>query len=339
MQAFSYFPIQRFRFTIRARQHIALPFFPGYPLHGILGDMLIPSKCRPEIKGNDPPCVTCPRPSACAFAYLYKPDARHIPGAGTMTEYPRPYIINPTPVPAGGIKKHELYEFDITLIGRAANFITEIIAALLEAGDFGITGRSAEFDLANVEIIQADSNHSMFLDGRMNGLPYHPVNAAGGEHASQCDEVAISLLTPWRIKEQGNLVEIHLPFSLVLKSLVTRICNLALAYFYEPEFLSELAKSSSKDVCPFGKKITGCPYSPECEILKKKAQDIIIADQQIEPYLKSVDLEKWKKEGGLVGGVTYQGDMRPFMPVLQLGMHVHVGKLAMQGYGKYHLEC
>jgi len=134
-------------------------------------------------------------------------------------------------------------------------------------------------------------------------------------------------------------VEIRLPFSLILKSLVTRICDLSLAYICDPEFLLELAQSSGNDECPFGKKIKGCPCSPECETLKKKAQDIIIEDQQTEPYLKSINLEKWKKEGGLVGGVTYQGDMRLFMPVLQLGMHVHVGKLAMQGYGKYSMEC
>jgi hypothetical protein len=43
--------------------------------------------------------------------------------------------------------------------------------------------------------------------------------------------------------------------------------------------------------------------------------------------------------GGLVGGVTYRGDMQPFMSILQLGTHVHAGKLAMQGYGKYSMEC
>lgn len=340
MQALSFFPIQKFRFTIRARRPIALPHFPGYQLHGILGYYLMPVQCRAALKNKEQPCKTCARRPVCSFAYFYKPDAWHIPDGGTKEEYPRPYIIDPSPVPTGGIRRNELYKFDITLIGRAAHFIPEIIGAFLEAGKsgvFGIRGKSAEFDLVNVDAVATGKHYSIFRNERMDWLPYQPVNVALSEPVSRCSETAISLLTPLRIKEKGALVEI-LPFSLIIKSLVTRICDLSLAYVCDREFLLALAQSSGNDDCPFGKKIKGCPYSPECETLKKKAQDIIIEDQQTEPYLKSVNLEKWKKEGGLVGGVTYQGDMQPFLPVLQLGMHVHVGKLAMQGYGKYHLE-
>lgn len=341
MQALSFFPIQKFRFTIRARQSIALPHFPGYQLHGILGVYLMPAQCRAALKNKEQPCLTCPRRPVCSFAYFYKPDARNIPDVGTKEEYPRPYIIDPSPVPAGGIRRNELYEFDITLIGRAAHFIPEIIAAFLEAGKsgvFGIRGRSAEFDLLNVDAVATGKHYSIFRNAMLDWLPYQPVNAALSEPVARCNEVVISLLTPLRIKEKGALVE-NLPFSLIMKSLVTRICDLSLAYICDPEFLLELAQSSLNDECPFGKKIKGCPYLPECETLKKKAQDIIIADQQIEPYPDPVnEREKWKKEGGLVGGVTYQGDMRPFTPILQLGTHVHIGKLAMQGYGKYHLE-
>lgn len=342
MQALSFFPIQKFRFTIRVRQPIALPHFPGYQLHGMLGDYLMPAQCRPEVKGSDPPCKTCQRRPACGFAYLYKPDAGHVPDGGTKEQYPRPYIIDPSPVTAGGLRKDELYEFDITLIGRAAHFIPEIIAAFLDAGKsgiFGIRGRSTEFDLVSVDSVATGKHYSIFRNARMDWMPYQPVNAASVNPASPCNESVISLLTPWRIKEKGDLVEIHLSFSLIIKSLITRICDLSLAYICDPEFLKEIAQSSRQDECPFGKKIKGCPYSSECETLRKIAQDVIIVDQQTETYLKSVNLEKWKKEGGLVGGVTYRGDLQNFIPILKLGMHVHIGKLAMQGYGKYHVEC
>ncbi|MCE5210232.1 MAG: CRISPR system precrRNA processing endoribonuclease RAMP protein Cas6 [Deltaproteobacteria bacterium] len=345
MQALSFFPIQKFRFTIRAWQPIALPHFAGYQIHGILGDYLMPAQCRAALGNKEQPCKTCPRRPACGFAYLYKPDARHIPDGGTKEEYPRPYIIDPSPVPAGGIGRNELYEFDITLIGRAVHFISEIIAAFLAAGQsgvFGIKGKSAEFDLVSVDVEQAGKHYAIFRNGRMDWLTYQPVNASPVKPAPKSSIAAISLLTPWRIKEKGNLVEIHLLFSLITKSLVTRICDLYLAYICDQEYLLELAQPVRKDECPFGKKIKGCPSASECEDLKQKAQDVILVDQQtnlIAPHHEPFDLDKWKKMGGLVGGVTYRGDMQPFMSILQLGTHVHAGKLAMQGYGKYSMEC
>jgi len=41
--------------------------------------------------------------------------------------------------------------------------------------------------------------------------------------------------------------------------------------------------------------------------------------------------------GGIVGTVTYAGEVAPFMPLLRLGELVHVGKAAVFGNGRYEI--
>ena len=42
--------------------------------------------------------------------------------------------------------------------------------------------------------------------------------------------------------------------------------------------------------------------------------------------------------GGLVGRVTYAGDLTEFVPFVALGAYLHVGKNATFGLGKYRVE-
>ena len=43
--------------------------------------------------------------------------------------------------------------------------------------------------------------------------------------------------------------------------------------------------------------------------------------------------------GGYLGEILYSGKMKNFMPVIEIGKHVHNGKNTIMGLGKYEYEC
>jgi CRISPR/Cas system endoribonuclease Cas6 (RAMP superfamily) len=43
--------------------------------------------------------------------------------------------------------------------------------------------------------------------------------------------------------------------------------------------------------------------------------------------------------GGFVGRVTFEGDLTPWWPLLQVGEVLHVGKGTAFGLGKYRMEA
>jgi hypothetical protein len=52
----------------------------------------------------------------------------------------------------------------------------------------------------------------------------------------------------------------------------------------------------------------------------------------------SCSQKKWMKFGGLLGDISYAGDLQPFMEVLKLGEWLHIGNKTSFGLGKYELK-
>ena len=43
------------------------------------------------------------------------------------------------------------------------------------------------------------------------------------------------------------------------------------------------------------------------------------------------------KYGGFIGEVTFEGDLTPFVNMIKLGEHLHVGKYYTFGLGRYEI--
>ena len=73
----------------------------------------------------------------------------------------------------------------------------------------------------------------------------------------------------------------------------------------------------------------------------QRAQDVIVKERDThwhdwERYSARQDVRM--KMGGILGSVTFSGDLSEFMPYLLLGGHLHVGKGTSFGLGRYEIR-
>ena len=126
--------------------------------------------------------------------------------------------------------------------------------------------------------------------------------------------VTLLFLTPLRVKERGDLV-VNLTFPTLITRLIERID--VLSYLY----------------------CDGPPPEDDQELLKKA--------QGIEARAKSLRWYDWERYsnrqkmrmrmGGLIGTITFSGNLAPFMPYLRLGQYIHVGHGTTFGLGRYEI--
>jgi hypothetical protein len=127
------------------------------------------------------------------------------------------------------------------------------------------------------------------------------------------ESITLNLLTPLRLKENGNLVT-RLTFALFFERLVQRISLLSTFYGAGVSDLSELSA------------------------LAGKAGEIDVATHELYWY----DWERYSnrqkttmKFGGLKGMVSFRGELGPFLPYIHIGEHLNVGLNTTFGLGKY----
>jgi hypothetical protein len=128
--------------------------------------------------------------------------------------------------------------------------------------------------------------------------------------------LTLNFLTPTKLKQSGRWVSQGPPFAVLIRTLLGRLSSLS--YFHcgervEVDFRGLIDRAG-------GVKVT---YS------ETRWQD----------WSRFSGRQKQRIElGGLVGRVTYNGDLLDYLPLLVLGQLIHVGKGTVFGNGQYIME-
>ena len=129
--------------------------------------------------------------------------------------------------------------------------------------------------------------------------------------ANPVHRLEINLLTPLRLKYLNEL-ESTLPFHVLIRAALRRVSSLFAAY---------------------GDGEPALDYRG----LVGRAQEIAVE----ESHLHWFDWRRWSNRqdqemlmGGLIGKISYTGDLTEFMPLLHLCEHLHLGKQTAFGLGK-----
>ncbi|MBF8275456.1 MAG: hypothetical protein HW390_529 [Candidatus Brocadiaceae bacterium] len=352
------FRLAKFRFTVCAREQIRLPDYKGAVFRGGFGYAFKKVVC--VVKGK--PCDACLLKQKCIYSYIFEtppPDDTEI--LRLYPKVPHPFVIEPPVTEKQVFAPGEPFSFHLILIGNAIDYLPYFIYTFTELGKQGIGSHRGKYSLEQVEgvgldgksveiythktqtlanrypIIQAHqldhqrlapaASHAeekhVVVSAQSNGEAGLNAPAAASSHEginssttgeNHHNTITISLRTPLRIRFDGQIAS-RLEFHVLFRNLLRRVSSLS--YFH----------------C--GKKL-----DVDFKGIIQKAVTVKQTQSDLHWYdwkRYSTRQEEWMSLGGIVGNVSYEGDLSDFMTLLRLGEYVHVGKGTSFGLGKYEM--
>jgi len=325
--SFQYFKLAQFRFFIKALDRLHLPAYKGSALRGGFGHAFKKVVCVLKSKG----CPECLLRGKCVYAYVFEtpPPA----DSRMMRKYPsvpHPFVLLPP------LENDRLYEpgekiqFQLTLIGKAIDYLPYFIYTFEELGKMGLGKGRGKFKLEEVEIRGERSKEKgqreeliysgdekvlrmdlspLTFDLSPSALDLYPFTS----HLSP-STLHLFFITPTRLKFQGDLTS-DLHFHILFRNLLRRIS--LLSYFH----------------CGFELDVDFRGLIRESTEIQTKKTNLRWFDW--ERY--SARQEEKMKLGGFMGKIIFSGDLTAFWPYLILGEFVHVGKGTSFGLGKYEI--
>jgi hypothetical protein len=300
---------------------LPLPAYTGSMFRGAFGMALKQAVCVTRTY-DCPPCLLKDR---CLYPYMFETPPPH--GSRVMRKYtaaPHPFVFEP---PVGGITvpAGRPLVVGITLFGKAIASLSHFIFALEQLGRHGLGGRRVSCTLTTVNgwldgqqwtLYSADDRvprSAVGFEQALN-LPLHPVALSIEKSPSQ--EVTVEFLTPLRVRYDSRLAN-DMPFHVLFRNLLRRIGHLS--YFH-------------------------CAGDPS-EMDFRQWIELALGVETVDHDLRWFDWERYSSRqqstmrmGGLIGRVTFKGNLAPFYPFLRVGEIAHAGKGTSFGLGRFRLD-
>lgn len=306
-----------FDFRLRALEPLILPSYKGSTLRGGFGHAFRRIVCA---IGNKV-CPECILRERCVYAYVFETSPPR--GTKIMRKYtsaPHPFVIEPPTDRRRGYKPEDLLTFRLTLIGKAVDYLPYFIYAFDELGKIGIGKGKAKYELRDVTcdgtVIYDSTSRTLgsFASEPLSiDFPLYVLNESSAVALTQPEQISISFLTPTRILFNGHLT-LDLEFHVFVRNLLRRLA--LLSYFH----------------------CDGDPAGMDFKGAIEKAKEVHVKVRN----LRWFDWERYSgrqdtrmKLGGFVGTITFEGLIGPFLPIIQAGEILHVGKGTAFGLGKY----
>ncbi len=322
------FTLTTYRLTLTVHDPMHFPPFKGSALRGGFGHAFKAMVCA-EL---DECGKYCSLGNACAYGYIFETsppeDAEVLRNFG---EIPRPFIIEPPLDRQTDYAPGDTLTFQLKLIGHAADFLTYFTLAFRELGRRGLGialerpglgKKRGRFRLNRIEAVNplSGTQQTVFDQVERNRIQLRslPVDSAAiNTYAATLPSgrITLNFLTPTRLKHNDQWVRQGPPFAVLVKTLLGRISSLS--YFH-----------------------CGQTFEADFRGLIDRATEVKIIESNTlwQDWSRFSGRQRQRIEmGGLVGRVTYAGELRDYLPLLALGELVHVGKGTVFGNGQYQI--
>lgn len=306
------FTFAQFKFYLKPKEKVLLPPYAGSTLRGGFGYAFKKVSCTIREKN----CFDCLLKDKCPYSYIFKTPVPE--SSERMRKYPyapHPFIITPPLEHKGEFLPEDILAFQITLIGKAIEFLPYFIYTFEVLGEMGIGKDKGQYKLIKVNSLDnTDSEkeiysvkdkilHSDFLITQAHRLSIPKLSEK---------QLILRFITPTRIKYGGKYIK-NLQFHILLRSLLRRFSSLS--YFHCNQVLDLDFKKLIK----------------EAASVKNMQNSIYWYDWQRYSTSQGVKM----KLGGFKGEISFSGDLKDLLQFIILGQYIHVGKGTAFGLGKY----
>jgi hypothetical protein len=298
--------------TIEAVETLYLPYYKGSTFRGGFGNTFRRVVCA--LKRQD--CTDCMLKAKCIYAYVFEtfPDGdAELMHMNRYSKIPHPFIIRPPEDKKKTYEPGETILFKLVLIGRATDYLPYFIYTFDELGKTGIGKGRGKYNLVNVHndkgiIYNSDEKVIRAFDSKK-------IDIQEEFDFKYNDKMSLTLnfITPVRILYRRRLT-VDLAFHMLIRNLLRRV---VLLYYFHCE--KRIPQHNHKGMI-------------------EEAEKISIVNNSLRWW----DWERYSsrqntkmKMGGLIGEVTYTGNIQLFMPFLRAGEILHVGKGTSFGLGCY----
>lgn len=307
------------RFRCSAVTPMVLPPFKGASIRGALFSALRRRFC---LKPQTVNCEDAALRKACPVCSLLATVDEDAPRG---IETARPCTVEPPLTSKTFYREGEDFVFGVTVFGQAAQLMPYVVLGALGIAETGIGDRSRAAGVFRVESIESYSPLSgrrevVYRRGaskvRANGIKVTHADVLQHSKAYEgLSRVTLEILTPMRLVVGGHLVK-ALTFEVLMRRLLRRLTDLSLS---------------------------ACGEAPVIDhaTLLRAAVAVGVAEDRT----RWVDVPSFSSRhgrftpiGGLLGSVTFEGELGPFVPWLLWGSITHVGKDATKGGGWYRVR-
>ncbi len=312
------FTLACYRLTLQALESLQLPAFKGSALRGGFGHTFKRLVCvQPRACDKH-----CHAGNICPYGYIFEttpPENSEV--LRNFQGIPRPFVIQSPAERRSQILSGEQLSFGLTLVGHGINYLPYFIAVFRQLGQVGLGRNRGRYRLLTVEAVRPDGEktepiyHAETETIRTVEATINSESLAARAAILPPDRLTIDFLTPTRLRHKGIWIHTGPSFQALAKVLLGRISSLS--YFH-----------------------CGQHFEADFRGLIDRAAGVQIAHSETrwEDWSRFSGRQKQRvRMGGLMGRVTYEGDLQDYLPLLALGELVHVGKGTVFGNGQYHI--
>jgi len=309
------------RFCLEAESKIVLPAFRESALRCGFGQILRKMIC---IYTVEKPCYQCELANTCAFSVIFAPSNFEQAFLRKHVGIPRPYsfyMLDDKNIILPG----EELKFEMVIIGKAIEYFPYVFLAFKELGRFGWgkkeEGERGKFFIKTIEELKNDGTYVVIYDyknenkvKRIKGFCLKETfNSI--EQKENVQSFKLIFETPVRLKKDRKITS-NPEFETIMRSIIHRLNSLS--YFYG---------DGNKENNVFG-------------ILEEAKKVKIISNntsfKQYSYYSRRQSNKLYL--GGIIGEVTFKGNLKLFYPYLKSAEVIGLGKNNAFGFGKVKLQ-